>query len=65
MEIKEWQQFYKTGKIEDYLSYKEAAARNTDGYGRKETGKGEETVEYAGFCNSNRDDFTGASHGRI
>ncbi len=65
MEIKEWQQFYKTGRIEDYLIYREAAARNDAGQMTSEDGKGEETVGHAGFCNSDRDDFTGASHGRI
>lgn len=67
METKEWQQFYRTGKVEDYLVYREAAAdsirmEKKDGIHEN---RGEETVGHAGFCNSDRDDFTGTSHGRI
>lgn len=64
METKEWQRFYRTGRIEDYLIYKEAV-KNDAGHMPGEKGKGEETVGHAGFCNSDRDGFTGASHGRI
>lgn len=59
METKEWQRFYETGKIEDYLNYREKISN------RMEEGKGEKAVEHAGFCNSDRDDLTGTSHGRI
>lgn len=60
METSEWQRFYKTGKIEDYLTYREAVANLAD------TGKkGEEAINNAGFCNSDGNDFAGASHGRI
>ncbi|MGN0131396.1 MAG: hypothetical protein ACI4AA_03025 [Lachnospiraceae bacterium] len=66
METKEWQQFCKTGSIEDYLTYREAAANSVKEEQCKiQDGKGENTVGHAGFCNSDRDDFTGASHGRI
>lgn len=60
METKEWQRFLETGRVEDYLTYKEAVANCS-----KKEEKGEKTVEHAGFCYSDRDDFTGASHGRI
>lgn len=65
METKEWQQFYKTGRIEDYLIYREAAAGNGVGHMINEKREGEENVGHAGFCSSDRDDFTGASHGGI
>lgn len=60
METEEWRQFYKTGKIKDYLIYRESVSDCTDA-GKK----GEEAVKHAGFCDSDRDDFTGASHGGI
>ena len=60
MEANEWQRFYKSGKIEDYLTYREAVTDCAD------TGeKGAEAVKHAGFCNSDGNDFTGASYGRI
>lgn len=61
METKEWQRFYETGRIEDYLMYR-AAATDAAAYGAEEKEEGEEAVGHAGFCNSDRDDFTGASH---
>ena len=60
METNEWQRFYKTGKVDDYLTYREAAAGCIDtGKEREETGK------HAGFCSSNGNDFASASYGRI
>lgn len=57
METNEWQRFYKTGKVEDYLTYREVAVNRAD------TGKKrEEAINNAGFCNSDGDDFAGASH---
>ncbi len=60
METNEWQRFYKTGKIEDYLTYREAVADCADS-GKKR----EEAINNAGFCNSDGNDFAGASYGRI
>jgi len=60
METKEWQRFLETGRVEDYLIYKEAVAECSES-----RQKGEKTVEHAGFCYSDRDDLTGTSHGRI
>lgn len=60
METKEWQRFLETGKVEDYLTYTEAVKNRSENQQ-----KGEKTVEHAGFCYSDRDDFTGTSHGRI
>lgn len=59
METKEWQQFWKTGNISDYLAYREQEDNHT------KSGKGEKTVKHAGICSSDRDDFAGPSHGRI
>lgn len=64
METKEWQRFYETGRIEDYLRYK----NRMDGIAtkRERNGQKEERVAgNAGFCDRDRDDFAGASHGRI
>lgn len=64
METKEWQRFYETGRIEDYLRYK----NGTDGIGteRERNGQKEERIAgNAGFCDRDGDDFAGTSHGRI
>lgn len=66
METKEWQQFCKTGSVEDYLIYREAAANSFREEKREiPGGEGEKAVGHAGFCNSDGNDFTGTSHGRI
>lgn len=62
METKEWQQFYRSGKVADYLAYKEAAGNKA---AFMQDRKGEEAVKHAGICDGNRNDLTGPSHGRI
>lgn len=62
METEEWQKFFRTGKVEDYLAYREKTS-NISGC---DTGmKGEKCNNHAGICSSDRNDFTGISHGRI
>ena len=57
-----WNQFMKTGQIEDYLAYKghHPITENKKNW----TGKIYE-CGYAGFCNSNRDCNKGGTNRRI
>ena len=52
-EISYWDQFYSSGKVEDYLKFKE----QTNGYKSSEG----ETVS-AGFSSRNRDDYQGSAY---
>ncbi len=62
METNEWQRFLQTGKVTDYLAYREkASAVFVEENGQRR----ENTVNHAGFCNSDGNDITGISHGRI
>mgnify|MGYP003294799791 CR=1 FL=1 len=52
-EISYWDQFYSSGKVEDYLKFKEQSNRNTSSEG--------ETLS-AGFSSRNRDDYQGSAY---
>lgn len=62
METNEWQRFLQTGKVTDYLAYREKVSAVLQEEHRQ---RGEKTVNHAGFCNSDGNDITGISHGRI
>ncbi|MCH5281751.1 MAG: hypothetical protein J1E61_09800 [Lachnospiraceae bacterium] len=61
METEEWQQFYRSGKVADYLAYREAAENEAAFIQDRK----EEAVNHAGICHSDGNDLTGASYGRI
>lgn len=61
METKEWQQFYHSGKVADYLAYKEAAEDKAAFL----QDRNEEALKDAGICTGDGNDLTGPSHGRI
>lgn len=52
-----WNDFYKTGKVSDYLKYVNSAGNTADGNreysGRDNQSYGMETVKYAGKSNGN------------
>lgn len=62
METKEWQQFYRSGRVADYLAYREAAeGKAVFLQDRNE----EENLKDAGICAGDGNDLTGSPHGRI
>ena len=62
METKEWQQFYHSGKVADYLAYREAAEGKAAFLQDRNE---EENLKDAGICAGDGYDLTGPSHGRI
>lgn len=57
-ELNYWQQFLNTGKIEDYLKFREKAGEESDGKEHAVMGEN----PYAGICEVNRDGFEDSAY---
>lgn len=55
-ELSYWEQFLKSGTIEDYLKFKRENGNKALKNAYAEVNAYEEKNPYAGVCNSNRDD---------